>query len=87
LKSNVYVNKTITGNIGNVKECIIKQIEMDCFTIEYVSEKKLSERQIIVIHKAVDLYLEPNLKLKFHQKLILATSNRGKLKQFSSLVQ
>lgn len=81
-----YITKTIIENDGNVKEFIIKQTKIDSFEVEYVSNKKLSELQIIEIQKAIDLYLEPNLQFSFYQKSILARSNRGKLKQFSSLV-
>ena len=81
-----YITKTIIENDGNIKEFIIKQTKIDSFEVEYVSNKKLSELQIIEIQKAIDLYLEPNLQFSFYQKSILARSNRGKLKQFSSLV-
>jgi len=68
-----------------VKEFIIKQIKIDTFEIDYVSETELITVQIEKIEKAIALYLEPNLKFKFTRKITLERTNRGKLKQFKSL--
>lgn len=81
-----YVTKSIIEDDGNVKEFIIKQTKIDRFEIEYVSEYELDEQQIEKINKAVTLYLEPNLHFTFSRKMILERSNRGKLKQFTSLL-
>ena len=81
-----YVTKTIIEDDGNVKEFIIKQTHIDAFEIEYVSETELNREQIKKIEKAIALYLEPNLKFCFLRKETLKRSNRGKLKQFTSLL-
>lgn len=81
-----YVTKSIIEDDGNVKEFVIKQTKLDCFEIDYVSEAALSSAQIDEIQKAVDLYLEPNLKFTYTRKEFLTRSNRGKLKQFTSLL-
>ena len=81
-----YVTKSIIEDDGNVKEFIIKQTKLDSFEIDYVSEKILSTAQIDEIQKAIDLYLEPNLKFSYTRKDFLTRSNRGKLKQFTSLL-
>ena len=81
-----YVTKSIIEDDGNVKEFVIKQTKLDCFEIDYVSEKGLSSAQIDEIQKAIDLYLEPNLKFIYTRKEFLTRSNRGKLKQFTSLL-
>ncbi|MES2865094.1 MAG: phenylacetate--CoA ligase family protein, partial [Bacteroidota bacterium] len=81
-----YVTKSIIEDDGNVKEFVIKQTKLDSFEIDYVSEKALSTTQIDEIQKAVDLYLEPNLKFTYTRKDFLTRSNRGKLKQFTSLL-
>jgi phenylacetate-CoA ligase len=81
-----YVTKSIIEDDGNVKEFVIKQTKLDCFEIDYVSEKMLSSSQIDEIQKAIDLYLEPNLKFTYTRKEFLTRSNRGKLKQFTSLL-
>lgn len=81
-----YVTKSIIEDDGNVKEFIVKQTKIDSFVIEYVSEKELSLEQISKIEDAISLYLEPNLKFVFERKTSLARNNRGKLKQFQSLL-
>ena len=81
-----YVTKSIIEDDGNVKEFIIKQTKIDCFEIEYVSETELNLAQIQKIEKANELYLEPNLNFSFIRKNTLERSNRGKLKQFKSLL-
>jgi phenylacetate-CoA ligase len=81
-----YVTKSIIEDDGNVKEFIIKQTQIDHFEIEYVSESELDAEQIDKINKAVALYLEPNLYFTFSRKNTLERSNRGKLKQFTSLL-
>ncbi|MFY7811694.1 MAG: phenylacetate--CoA ligase family protein, partial [Flavobacterium sp.] len=81
-----YVTKSIIEDDGNVKEFIIKQIKIDTFMIEYVSERELSSIEIQKIEKAVATYLEPNLYFSFHQKDFLERTQRGKLKQFVSFL-
>jgi phenylacetate-CoA ligase len=81
-----YVTKSIIEDDGNVKEFIIKQSKIDQFEVEYVSESELNAEQIEKINQAVALYLEPNLHFTFSRKRALERSNRGKLKQFTSLL-
>jgi len=81
-----YITKSIIEDDGNVKEFTIKQIKMDTFEIEYVSETILSAPQIQKIEQAIALYLEPNLKFSYIQKEVLKRNKRGKLKQFTSMV-
>ena len=81
-----YVTKSFIEDDGNVKEFIIKQIKIDSFEIEYVSETELNLAQIQKIRKAIELYLEPGLNFKFTRKEVLERSNRGKLKQFKSML-
>jgi phenylacetate-CoA ligase len=81
-----YVTKSIIEDDGNVKEFIIKQIKIDTFIIEYVSEKELSKLEIEKIEKAVETYLESNLYFSYVKKDFLERSKRGKLKQFESFL-
>ena len=81
-----YVTKSIIEDDGNVKEFVIKQTKIDTFEIEYVSGTELNLAQIEKIEKAIALYLEPNLKFSFLRKKSLERSNRGKLKQFKSMI-
>jgi phenylacetate-CoA ligase len=81
-----YVTKSFIEDDGNVKEFIIKQTKIDFFEIEYVSEIELNLAQIQKIKKAIELYLESGLNFKFTRKETLERSNRGKLKQFKSML-
>ena len=81
-----YVTKSIIEDDGNVKEFIIKQTKIDTFEIEYVSETELNLEQIKKIESAISLYLEAGLNFTFIRKEKLERTNRGKLKQFKSMV-
>ena len=81
-----YVTKSIIEDDGNVKEFVIKQTKIDSFEIEYVSETELNLAQIKKIEQAIALYLEPDLIFSFTRKKVLERSNRGKLKQFKSML-
>lgn len=81
-----YITKSIVEDNGNVKEFIIKQTKIDCFEIEYVSEYELTISQKQKINSAIALYLEPKLVFTFVRKNQLGRTNRGKLKQFVSLI-
>ena len=74
-----YVTKSIIEDDGNVKEFVIKQTKLDSFEIDYVSEKALSSAQIDEIQKAIDLYLEPNLKFTFTQKRLFNEKQSWKI--------
>ena len=81
-----YVTKSVIEDDGNVKEFIIKQTKVDTFEIDYVSENELSADQVAKIEDAIALYLEPHLNFTFHRKETLERTNRGKLKQFKSML-
>ena len=82
-----YVTKSIIEDDGNVKEFVIKQTKIDTFNIEYISELKLTENQILNIEKAIEKYLETGLIFTFSRKQKLERNKSGKLKQFVSLVK
>lgn len=82
-----YITKSIIEDDGNVKEFIVKQTKIDTFDIEYVSQNKLTENQILNIEKAIAMYLESGLNFTFTRKEKLERSKSGKLKQFVSLIK
>ncbi len=82
-----YVTKSIIEDDGNVKEFVIKQIKIDTFDIEYVSQTELNLEQIQKIEAAIALYLEKGLVFTFVRKEKLERSKSGKLKQFVSLLK
>ena len=82
-----YITKSIIEDDGNVKEFVVKQTKIDTFEIEYVSQNKLMESQILTIEKAITTYLESGLTFSFTRNEKLERSKSGKLKQFVSLVK
>ena len=82
-----YITKSIIEDDGHVKEFVIKQTKIDTFEIEYVSQNKLTENQILTIEKAITTYLESGLTFSFTRKEKLERSKSGKLKQFVSLIK
>jgi len=82
-----YVTKSIIEEDGNVREFVIKQLKIDIFEIEYVSETALTLAQILKIEEAIALYLEKGLTFTFTRKEKLQRSKSGKLKQFVSLLK
>ena len=82
-----YITKSIIEDDGNVKEFVIRQVLLDTFEIDYVSQQELTPGQIGNIEQAIATYLEPNLRFSFHRKKLLLRSKRGKLKQFESMVK
>lgn len=81
-----YVTKSIIEDDGNVKEFIVRQTKLDHFEIDYVSSVELTLEQIQEIEKAIAKYLEPGLYFTYNRKEFLDRSNRGKLKQFQSMI-
>ena len=81
-----YVTKSIIEDDGNVKEFVIKQIKINTFEIEYVSELELTVAQITNIEKAIATYLESGLVFTYTRKEKLIRSKSGKLKQFVSMI-
>ena len=81
-----YVTKSVIEDDGNVKEFVIEQTALDSFRIIYVSERELTGPEIETIRQALFTYLENDLTLEFDRQQVLDRSQRGKLKQFTSLL-
>nr|WP_315897935.1 phenylacetate--CoA ligase family protein [Dokdonia sp. Hel_I_63] len=81
-----YVTKSIIEENDNVSEFIIEQTAQDSFTFIYTSERPLSDLEKRNIAKATSKYLENGLKLRYEKVDVMDRRNRGKLKQFTSLV-
>ena len=81
-----YVTKSVIEDDGNVKEFIIEQTAIEQFKITYVADTELTDNETQKIKEAVVTYLEDGLTIKFKKVAILVRANRGKLKQFTSLV-
>ncbi len=81
-----YVTKSIMEDSGNVKEFVITQTKRDTFEIDYTSERKLNNKEKKEVEKAIETYLEAGLITYLNRVAFLDRKNRGKLKQFTSLL-
>ena len=82
-----YISKAFLEEGGGIKEFIIKQLSIDHFLFEYVSDIHLNKKQTDQIKKAMDVYLEPGLSATFKKKDKLERTSAGKLRHFQYLVQ
>ena len=79
-----YISRSILENSGNLKEFTIRQTSLDTFVFDIVSDEPINDDEKIKIHKNMDEYLEPGLKLKIKRFDKLKREKSGKLKHFSS---
>jgi phenylacetate-CoA ligase len=79
-----YFLKELLEDGGKIKEFIIRQKELDRFLIEYTSDREISQGEIANCRKAMDTYLESNLKLEFQKVAQIERGKTGKLKHFFS---
>ena len=81
-----YVSRSILEKSQNLKEFIIKQVELDKFIFEVVSDKDFNEIEINMIKKELELYLEPNLRFKINRVDKINRPKSGKIKHFHSYI-
>jgi phenylacetate-CoA ligase len=81
-----YMIKSLLEGNGGIKEFIIKQLAFDLFHFEYIADNPLTEFQKKEIQKAMDLYLEPGLRVTFSKKDKIQRTQDGKLNYFQYLV-
>jgi phenylacetate-CoA ligase len=79
-----YISKKLLEEGGKIKEFIIRQKRLDLFVIEYTSEFELTRNDVDNCQRAMDIYLEPDLKLEFHKVSDIERGKSGKLKHFFS---
>ena len=79
-----YISKKLLEQGGKIKEFVIRQKEIDKFIIDYSADCELSTLEVYNCQKAMDKYLEPNLKLVFNKVTQIERGKSGKLKHFIS---
>jgi phenylacetate-CoA ligase len=82
-----YVTKSIMEDSGNIKEVKVIQTRIDQLEVHYVSKNEINTTGKEKIKKTVSDYLKANIALKFIRKDSLDRTTRGKLKQFTSLIE
>jgi len=81
-----YISKSLLEANGVMKEFVIKQITLDTFLYEYVSDRELNDDERKSVLEMMDLYLEPGLSVQFEKKDTINRTGSGKLKHFHNLV-
>lgn len=79
-----YISKKILEEGGNIKEFIIRQVNLTDFVLEYVADEEFSKKEEESVREAMSLYLEPGLRVQFVKKQFIKRSQSGKLKHFFS---
>ena len=79
-----YVSRSILESSGVLKEFIIRQVSIDSFIFDVVSDEEISDEDINDIRKKMDNYLEPGLNLKINRVHSIKRPASGKLKHFYS---
>ncbi|PVW15124.1 phenylacetate--CoA ligase family protein [Marixanthomonas spongiae] len=81
-----YVTKSIVEEDGNVKEFIVEQTALDAFTIVYVSERELTEKEVKKANQSLTQYVDGDLNITYKRVEVLHRNQSGKLKQFVSKI-
>ena len=79
-----YISRSILESSGILKEFIIRQVALNIFIFDIISDRDLTDDEIKKIQKKMDIYLEPGLKLKINRLDIIKRPKSGKLKHFYS---
>jgi phenylacetate-CoA ligase len=81
-----YVTKAVISDQSPVSEFVVEQHELDQFVIRYVSARPLSADETHKIQKALETYVGMGLSVRMVHETVLDRSKRGKLRQFSNLM-
>jgi phenylacetate-CoA ligase len=81
-----FITRKILEKSGELKEFIIRQVAVDRFIFEVVSEKDISDKDKQLIQKNIDLYLEPGLSFEIQRVEKIQRTKAGKMKHFYSQI-
>ena len=79
-----YISKSILESSGILKEFIIRQVELDTFIFDIVSDRVLYSYEIQGIEDKMSTYLESGLKLKINRVAKINRPPSGKIRHFYS---
>lgn len=79
-----FITRNILENSGILREFIIKQVELNKFIFEVVSDDDISERDKKTIQKKIDTYFEPGLTFEIQRVEKIQRTKAGKMKHFHS---
>ncbi|MDQ3020529.1 MAG: phenylacetate--CoA ligase family protein [Bacteroidota bacterium] len=79
-----FISRNILETSGVLREFIIKQVALDKFVFEVVSDDEIPEKNKQLIKKRMDFYLEPGLSLDIKRVEKIERTRAGKMKHFYS---
>ncbi len=79
-----YISKKLLEEGGRIKEFVIRQTKLNEFVLEYVSIVEMTEEEKQNVMKAMELYLESGLMVRFLRTDKIERTAAGKLKHFFS---
>jgi len=79
-----YVSRSILESSGVLKEFIIRQVSLDTFIFDIVSDRELLTDEVKNIEEKMAAYLEPGLKLQINRVPMIERPQSGKIKHFYS---
>ncbi|MCD6062462.1 MAG: coenzyme synthetase-like protein [Flavipsychrobacter sp.] len=82
-----YISRGILENSGVLKEFIIRQVAIDHFVFDTVTDRDLTPEEVQTITDKLSLYLVPGLKLDINRVETITRPASGKLKHFYSEIQ
>ena len=81
-----YISRSILESSGFLREFVIRQVSLDEFVFEIVSDRSLTVQEENLIREKMDLYLEPGLRAVFRRVPVIQRPPSGKIKHFYSEV-
>lgn len=81
-----YVAKSILEKTDAIKEFIIRQVSLDQFIFDVVSDRDITKDEYEIMKSKMDLYLEPGLKLFINRVEKIDRPKSGKIKHFYSML-
>lgn len=82
-----FISRNILETSGLLREFIIKQIALDKFVFEVVSDDEIPETNKHLIQKRMDTYLEPGLSFVIKRVNKIERTKAGKMKHFHSFIE
>ena len=79
-----YISRSILESSGVLKEFIIRQIKLDTFVFDIVTDRDLYESEIDDIKNKMETYLESGLNLVINRVPAIKRPSSGKIKHFYS---
>ncbi len=79
-----YISRSILESSGVLKEFIIRQVSLDTFIFDIVSDRELLTNEVNDIREKMETYLEPGLNLQINRVPMIERPQSGKIKHFYS---